>query len=142
MSRDDYDNMNGRMFKAILTGNAYNMVQVVGHASKSMLDYNVPQESMVEADELYRYAAICRKRHLPKFKMIDLEECYVCQDHYLVNALLEIANDVYGFEGETVNPNTFALGVRYHYTKPFHNPLKMAVGDSARNYKKKGNPPQ
>ncbi len=132
--RDDFDNMSSGLFKAILTSNTFNSVTIVGHGNDGLLYYNIDDNDKVEADNLNKYAALRRKKHLPKLKCIDIEECCVCSDHYLVNALLELSDEVYGFEGWTVNPTSGARGKKYHYIKPFDNPPKTHYNDHSRNY--------
>jgi len=72
-------------------------------------------------------------------KSIDIDSCLVLSDETLVNALLQIADKVSGYEGWTVDETNYCmdLGIKRTYTKPFP-PTKIPIrSDGPRNYKSK-----
>jgi hypothetical protein len=52
---------------------------------------------------------------LAKLHSIDIDACHVMRDGRMINALLDLADEVYGFIGWTVDPDTYWAGIQYRF---------------------------
>jgi RHS repeat-associated protein len=96
-----------------------------GHGNTLGLWFGPGNKDYMTVNQVRGMAGVRRSLGLPKLKYIKIDECCVCANHSMVNALLELADEVYGYEGETVNEDTWSLGILHCYTMPFKRPKRL-----------------
>jgi len=136
-----YDGPDKGTVLGIMTSNV-DYVIFWGHGNRNEVwfDSGTAVNKGLTVGDVLGIAAVRKACGLGKMKCIQIDECLVCGNVALRNALLTIADRVIGYEGETFNENwPHAPGIEREYTKPAPVPkaLKGRLPDGPRNYKKK-----
>jgi len=74
-------------------------VGIWGHGMKGRIYIN--EDEYLTSDDIKAIARERKRRGKKKLKSITINECDVCQDANMVNALLELSDEVNGFSGMT-----------------------------------------
>jgi RHS repeat-associated protein len=75
-----------------------------GHGTVGSFPLGDKDDSSIIADDLIFCAKMRKAFGLPKLKLLEFDACMVMADHDFVNAALDVADEVKGYKGWTVNP--------------------------------------
>jgi hypothetical protein len=107
-------------------------VQIWGHGSKGTITVGIGEQ--LTPDDIRTIAKLRKKQGLPKLEFIEINQCHSCQSPELINACLELADEVRGHEGWTVDPhNNLAVGE----LKTWRKPVSVEGKDNAGAYRRK-----
>lgn len=84
---------------------------IFGHGSTGSI--SIDSSTNVNATDISAIAERRRRLGMPKLKSITIDECHVMRDGNMINALLDLSDEVHGFIGWTVDPDTHWLGQQY-----------------------------
>jgi hypothetical protein len=105
-------------------------VEICGHGARGEISVNF--ESYGGAEEIADDAKKRKRNGLPKLKMHLVNECCVMQDGAMLNACLDLADQVQGFEGWTIALWSLSPGIQHLYGQKDRRSRNTA--DSSTNY--------